>query len=208
MRKTVIAVGGLALASVVLLTSVLSQSGMVSWRSFHETKVAVEYSTNSAVLDTKTLPSAGWLPGNPFYLVKMVRDRVHVWLTRDPAQKAKLYISLAGKRTETAYHLAAKKQILLSQSTMMKAYQYMEAAIKVLDQQPQAETLTREIRRAMLDSLENHMILVTEMGSQVEGNTRIPYEKMIESYKVLWLSTQGKLGNEEMKTVDGREGYL
>lgn len=71
----------------------------------------------------------GLLPGHVLYPVKMLRDRVWLFLATDPLKKAELYLRLADKRLWAAELLAEKEKVELAVSTATKAEKYLEQAI-------------------------------------------------------------------------------
>lgn len=84
-----------------------SQSGVLS-----STKVAYD------------LPYPGILPDHPLYVVKIVRDRIMEFVTRDNNKKAELYLLLSDKRTAMATELAKKGKDMMALSTLSKAEKY------------------------------------------------------------------------------------
>lgn len=71
----------------------------------------------------------GILPDNLLYPLKMVRDRIWLWLTTDPFKKAELYLKFADKRLMAVEALMEKDKIDLGITTLTKAEKYLERAI-------------------------------------------------------------------------------
>jgi hypothetical protein len=69
------------------------------------------------------------LPGNILYPVKMVRDRIWLWLTMGPLEKSELLLKFADKRLLTAEVLIEDNKFDLGVSTATKAEKYLERAI-------------------------------------------------------------------------------
>jgi len=76
-----------------------------------------------------TLYPGSILPGNILYPIKMVRDRLLLWLTTDSLKKAELLLKLADKRLLTAKVLIEDNKPDLGVSTATKAEKYLERAI-------------------------------------------------------------------------------
>lgn len=70
------------------------------------------------------LPYPGILPDHPLYFLKVVRDRITDWLTRDNLKKAELYLLYSDKRVAMAQFLSKKGKINLAISTFSKAEKY------------------------------------------------------------------------------------
>jgi len=71
----------------------------------------------------------GILPGNFLYPLKMVRDRIWMFLTTDPLQKAQTLLLFADKRLGAGKALIEKEKEDLGISTLSKAEKYLERAL-------------------------------------------------------------------------------
>lgn len=83
------------------------------------------------------LPAPGYLPDHPLYWVKMVRDRIDLWLTFSTTAKAQRFLNYADKRLAAGWALVEKGEIDLGVSTLTKGEKYFDQAIGlggVLDQ--------------------------------------------------------------------------
>ena len=75
------------------------------------------------------LPYPGILPDHLLYPLKMVRDRIWLFLTTDPLKKAELYLLFADKRLGAAKALIEGEQLDLGLGTLTKAEKYLEQAV-------------------------------------------------------------------------------
>lgn len=72
----------------------------------------------------------GILPDHPLYFLKMIRDRILLFLTTDPLKKAELLLQFADKRVRAAEALIMEKnKVDLGITTLTKAEKYLERAI-------------------------------------------------------------------------------
>jgi len=72
----------------------------------------------------------GILPDHLLYPLKMIRDRILLFLTTDPLKKAELLLQLADKRVRAAEMLITEKdKVDLGMETLTKAEKYLERAI-------------------------------------------------------------------------------
>ena len=71
----------------------------------------------------------GILPDHPLYWLKMVRDRVLLWLARDPGVRIERLLLYADKRVGAAEALMEGNQPELSVATATKAEKYLEQAV-------------------------------------------------------------------------------
>lgn len=70
------------------------------------------------------LPYPGILPDHPLYFVKISRDRITEFLTRENVKKAQLYLLYSDKRAAMAMSLAKKGKNQQSISSFSKAEKY------------------------------------------------------------------------------------
>lgn len=79
------------------------------------------------------LPFAGLLPDHPLYTIKVLRDRILLFFTRDPEKKVHLNLLFSDKRLVMGQMLWEKGNVDLSVSTMGKGEKYLlSAAIDLL----------------------------------------------------------------------------
>jgi len=91
-------------------------------------------STTPAVLPTPAsvdyfLAYPGILPDNFLYPLKMIRDRIWLFLTTDPLQKAQTLLLFADKRLGAGKALIEKGKEDLGITTLSKAEKYLERAL-------------------------------------------------------------------------------
>lgn len=71
----------------------------------------------------------GILPDHFLYKIKMIRDRIWLFLTTDPLKKAELLLKFADKRLLAAQELIGKGKVDLGATTITKAEKYLERAV-------------------------------------------------------------------------------
>ena len=74
------------------------------------------------------LPFAGLLPDHPLYTIKVLRDRILLFFTRDPEKKVHLNLLFSDKRLVMGQILWEKGNIDLSVSTIGKGEKYLLSA--------------------------------------------------------------------------------
>ena len=70
----------------------------------------------------------GILPNNPFYWLKMIRDRVMVYITRNPRKRLEILLNYADKRLVAGEILIIEKEESLGVTTITKAEKYLQKA--------------------------------------------------------------------------------
>jgi len=107
-----------ALVSIILLLSILIIPAGVYILGYSQ----VSNLTSEKVI--YELPYPGILPDSPLYPVKIIRDRILEFATRDNIKKAELYLLFSDKRIAMAFALAKKGKSSLAITTLSKAEKY------------------------------------------------------------------------------------
>jgi len=98
------------------------------------------------------LPYPGILPDHPFYKLKMVRDRIWLFLTTNSLKRAELLLLFADKRIGAGEVLIKGNKTALGVSTLLKGEKYLEKAInetqKAKKQGLKVEMITVKIKNA------------------------------------------------------------
>jgi len=109
----------------------------------------------------------GLLPDHPLYSLKMVRDRIWLWLTNNSLKKAELLLLFADKRLGAAKALIEGNKVELGVSTMMKGEKYLERAISqgkmAAEKGEDAQVFLVKLSQATL----KHQEVLTELVNKV-----------------------------------------
>lgn len=146
-RRWLPAVSLVSFGGILLFISMLSAMGpkFVWAQSTNDAEVVVEKeAANDRVEEEEEvaddgervdyyLPYPGILPDHPLYWLKMVRDRISLWLTRTPTQRVDKLLLFADKRIGAARALWEGNQIDLAVTTATKAEKYMEQVVGELE---------------------------------------------------------------------------
>lgn len=123
------------------------------------------------------LPYPGILPDHPLYVLKVTRDRIQAFLTRDNLKKAQLYLLYSDKRLAMAQDLEKKGKTSLAISTLSKGEKYFLKIPELLIQAKQQGTSpSAELIETIKVSNQKHKEVIGEMlqnmpqGSQEELN--------------------------------------
>jgi hypothetical protein len=114
------------------------------------------------------LPYPGLLPDNPFYPLKVLRDRIISLFISDPLKKAEFYLLDANKRLNGAFYLfnKDKTKIELVQSTISKAENYFEQAILKTQEAKKQGIDTSDIQEEMSESLIKYQEILETISSK------------------------------------------
>ncbi|PJC27879.1 hypothetical protein CO054_03010 [Candidatus Shapirobacteria bacterium CG_4_9_14_0_2_um_filter_39_11] len=117
------------------------------------------------------------LPGHILYPIKMVRDRIWLWLTVDPLKKAEVLLLFADKRLGAGKALIEAGKEELGASTLTKAGKYLESAVK-------QEKIAREKGKdtqALLERLSRASLKHEEVLLEIKGKVGETAKPVIES---------------------------
>lgn len=147
--------------------------------------------------DVYPLPYPGFLPDHPLYFLKMIRDRVRLWLTRDALARADLQLQYADKRVTAALALAEKGKIGLAASTATKAEVYFEQAIVEAERsEREGQDTSGFWERVRLASQKHEQVLVG-VRSRMPEETINNLEQALQSQQRVRERTREAVGKEE-----------
>lgn len=119
-----------------------------------------------------TLPYPGILPGNPLYVLKVIRDRIILFLISDPLKKAEFDVLLADKRLSAGMYLFAKDPSKTADisSVISKGNNYLYDALNevnlAIKQGNQGSTVLNKIK----SSTEKHIQVLQDLEKKTKGN--------------------------------------
>lgn len=123
------------------------------------------------------LPYPGILPDHPLYFIKIIRDRITEFLTRDNVKKAQLYLLYSDKRTAMAMNLAKKGKNQPAVSSFSKGEKYFAKIPELLKKAkeqgapaPSSFIETLKLSNAKHNELIGELIKTFPDGSQNEFN--------------------------------------
>lgn len=152
-KKFILVTAALIFAFGILFTSIwkTSTQTLQSSKVLAEERLVISVSEESTEEGTESdekrvdyeLTWPGILPDHFLYPIKMIRDRLWLWLTTEPLKKAELLLKFADKRIWSAQMLVEKGEVDLGISTATKAEKYLEKAIQQEEVARQKGTETR-----------------------------------------------------------------
>lgn len=127
------------------------------------------------------LPYPGILPDHPLYILKVGRDRLVLFFTRDPLEKIKIKHHLADKRLMMGKTLIEKGKIDLGATTISKGEKYLLDAIAdarlVSTHNPQFD---RSMFDRLLGATMKHQEVIATLFSQTALNQRSELELSVQ----------------------------
>ncbi len=144
-------------------------------------KFRVEEGTNSGQVKERVdyyLPYPGILPDHPFYKLKMVRDRIWLWMTKRGVKRVELLLLLANKRVGAGEALVRGNKVELGISTLTKGVKYFERALNEARGLPEAEK--GRLREEFGKALAKYREAVEDLLIGLEGSARTSGEEVLK----------------------------
>lgn len=121
----------------------------------------------------------GILPDHPLYKLKMIRDRIWLWLTTDAVEKSERLLLFADKRLGAGKVLIEGGKVDLGISTLWKAEKYLaeaaDAALKVKEKGLAVGALAEKITNSAL----KHEEVLLELKEKMNGEGKTSIEEIL-----------------------------
>ncbi len=140
----------------------------------------------------------GVLPDNILYKVKMVRDRLRVWTTRDDLKKANLYLLYADKRLNAARFLVEGSKSRLGVVTASKSGKYLDLAYNSAKRAEGEGKDIGEFWTKLESASEYHVELLTQLSPVVDEVLIADWERT----KIFAMDVSEKIKQEVGKRTD------
>lgn len=126
------------------------------------------------------LPYPGILPDHPLYWLKMIRDRVFLWLTRDPVAKFERLLLYADKRLGAAKALIEGGKSQLGVTTATKGEKYLERAVTQLEKVKNLGKATPELKERLTKATLKHEEVLDKVLDKVPDQAKPAIKNAIE----------------------------
>ena len=130
-----------------------------------------------------SLPYPGILPDHPLYFLKMFRDRIRLWLTRDSLSRAQLMLQYADKRVASSLALAEKGKAGLAGTTATKAEIYFEQALDEAQRASEGGSDTGSFYETYLRSSKKHEEVLLGVLSRAPDEAKTAVQQAMEQSK-------------------------
>jgi len=166
---------GMIFGTVVLLMSLLAISNPALVHPNTESASLMpdtEASSASLARIEYYLPYPGLLPDSPLYKIKALRDRIALWLTFDPPEKARKELQFADKRINAAIFLMQGSKVSLGVTTATKAEKYLESAVSLTIEQFKNKKDVKSLLTELDKSANKHLEVLRDLLIKVTGDDR------------------------------------
>lgn len=186
----------LVFAFGILITSMMRTSSGSLAQTYKVEPISVTATEETATEEAEGTPAAkkeveydltwggrifpGILPDHFLYPLKMVRDRIWLFLTTGPLKKAELLLIFADKRIMAAQMLLDKGKVNKAVSTATKAEKYLEQAIAQEARARAAGEDTTSLLERLSQATAKHEEILLGIKEQVPDKEKGVIEKALE----------------------------
>lgn len=147
---------------------------------FAEVSFAQEVSptpTPTPILVKYDLPHPGMLPDHPLYKLKVLRDKVTLFLMRNPNRKAEYHLLLADKRIQMAKLLVDKGEVELAKETALKGENEITLLVFLL--KDERKKPTKELFDRIEKASMKHQEVLSRLAGDVEKKDKKTFETVV-----------------------------
>ncbi|MGI5827693.1 MAG: DUF5667 domain-containing protein [Patescibacteria group bacterium] len=140
------------------------------------------------------LPYPGILPDHPLYCIKMLRDKINLWLAKDPERQYELLLLYADKRLGAGQALIFGNQQTLGTTTITKAEKYLLRAESQLHQviDKQGNNFDQEAsKKRLVNTYQKHQEIISELKGKVSDREKRVLEETSLAVKNRFEETLG-----------------
>jgi len=125
------------------------------------------------------LPYPGILPDHPLYPLKMVRDRIWLWLTTNSLRKVEVLLLFADKRLGAGKALIEGNKVSLGLTTIEKAEKYLERAVNQLEREKTKGPELGKLGEKLKTASQKHEEIIAELKENLTGDTKVALENLL-----------------------------
>jgi len=170
---------GLVLAILLLLTPI---------NSYAQETTVTPTSAPSAQTSSYTLPYPGILPDSPFYKLKLMRDKLILMFTTDPARKIEFYILQADKQTAMIPILMTQNKKNLAAKIALRAEDNITQITFVY--KSKNDKPTKDFYKKLEASIQKHQEIYFKAVEATTGKDQEIFKQAINFSKTNWEELQ------------------
>lgn len=187
MKNLALVLAGLIFAFGILTASIWKTQALTSSQNFKIQTLPEVVGAKVTPTPSPTptvdyfLPYPGILPDNKIlYPIKMIRDRILLFLTFDPVQKGERLLFFADKRINAAKALIEGGKTELGISTLTKGEKYLEQAIAQAEKAKKAGKETTGLYEKLAQATLKHQEVLTGFLVKVPDETKAVIEDVLQ----------------------------
>jgi hypothetical protein len=200
-KHLLIGLVALVFATGVLVTSVVGTAAQSS-SSYQvlpaetTTEPSPEATVNPEPQVDYYLPYPGILPDSFLYPLKMIRDRIWLWLTVEPVRKSEVLLLFADKRLKAGEALIEGGKEALGLETISKGEKYLEQAIIQAEKAKEAGKETAALYEKLAQASLKHQEVLGNLILKVPEQTQTIIQEVMKYPQQGYEKVVGAIGGE------------
>ena len=126
------------------------------------------------------LPYPGILPGHPLYFLKLLRDRILLFLIKNPVRQVEFRTLLADKRLNSAIYLMDQGKSEVALNTLGEATGYLRDAENLLFEISAGTPEINNLKDRVEKSLAKHQEVISGFLASESPDTRTQLTKILQ----------------------------
>lgn len=181
MKKIISLIAVLAFAFWILAVSVMRTAAIEGQSASQNYKMTAPTATESVQKQEVDyfLAYPGILPDHFLYPVKMIRDRIWLWLTVEPLKKAELMLLFADKRLGAGKVLIEGNKVDLGISTLSKAEKYLQRSLTQIETIQKKDEKTRLFWEKLTTAAAKHEEILVSLKEKVGDSAKPALEESL-----------------------------
>ena len=181
MKKIIFLIAVVVFAFWVLAVSVVRTVAIEGQSASQNYKITVPTATQSVQKQEIDyfLAYPGILPDHFLYPVKMIRDRIRLWLTVEPLKKAELMLLFADKRLGAGKVLIEGNKVDLGISTLSKAEKYLQRSLVQIETVQKKDEATRVFGEKLSTAAAKHEEILVSLKEKVGDSAKPALEESL-----------------------------
>lgn len=137
--------------------------------------------TNYGKEESYELPHPGIAPDNPLYPVKMMRDKLLIFVNQDNITRAQYYLLLSDKQTNAGSFLSEEKKYQLAGETFLKAERdYGSALVSIKAALDLGDQANMEFITKLTKSNQKHAQVMEQAAVKFPRNQKVALQSALQ----------------------------
>lgn len=161
-----------------------------------------------ASAENTSLPKPGILPGNLFYGLDSLIEKVQVGLTFNPLMKADLLDKIAGERLAESKALVQNDKLEIGQKTLNKYQDTVNQMLEIVSKEILKGTDVTETINKIYNSSQNHNTVLEEIYASLPVEQADAIQKNLDAIEYIKNANELFIADEKIQTAEGSEQAL
>ena len=160
--------------------------------------------TGTASAHIEDLPDPGILPGNPFYFLDILSERIGIFFTFGDVKKAEKHLDIAAERLAEAQILAEQGKTKRAEKAAEKYQRRVDKALAKIEEARKDGKDTNRIFENIAEAMVKHQAVLAKVYEQVPEAAKEAIQKVMEKSARRHETALEAISGEKQKEVRDR----